>query len=450
MTIATMDQASGETSEIICSERCGALKETLCIQGGHPLQGKVRVSGAKNAGLVLMAASIMAEGETILDNLPRIRDVEVMIEILNDIGVATAWNPDDSLSICPPSGQVKNHTSYDLAKQMRASNLFLGSMLGRQGEAVVSLPGGCDIGSRPMDLHIKGVMALGADIKIEHGYIFASLKKPSGSRVYLDFPSVGATENIMMMAAKTPGTSIIENAAKEPEIVDLANFLNSMGARIRGAGTDLIKIEGVSSLKAGRYAIIPDRIEAGTYMIGAAISGGEVQVENIIPTHLHPVIAKLQETGARVEENDRGLLVRAGHRISPVDIKTLPYPGFPTDMQSQMMALLSLAPGSSMIVENVFENRFQIVDELKRMGANIKVEGHTAVIEGVKNLYGARVKATDLRAGAALVLAALVAEGETEIEEAIHIFRGYEDIVEKLTSLGAKVQKGYMEGDYTD
>ncbi len=450
MTTAIIDQLMGETAPIKSGERCGPLKETLCIEGGHPLHGLVRVSGAKNAGLVLMAASIMGDGETILDNLPRIRDVEVMIEILNDIGVDTSWNEDDSLSICPPAGKVKNHTSYDLAKQMRASNLFLGSMLGRQGEAIVSLPGGCDIGSRPMDLHIKGVAALGTEVKIEHGYIFANTKQPSGARVYLDFPSVGATENIMMIAAKTPGTSIIENAAKEPEIVDLANFLNSMGARIRGAGTDLIKIEGVSSLKAGRYAIIPDRIEAGTYMVGAAISGGEIQVENIIPTHLHPIIAKLQETGAHIEENDRGLLVRAGNKISPVDIKTLPYPGFPTDMQSQMMALLSLAPGSSMIVENVFENRFQIVDELKRMGANIKVEGHTAVIEGVKNLYGAQVKATDLRAGAALVLAALTAEGETEIEDAIHIFRGYEDIVEKLTTLGAKVHKGYMEGEYTD
>ena len=388
-----------------------------------------------------MAASILADGETILDNLPRIRDVEVMILILNDIGVDTCWNQDGSLSICPPAGKVKNHTSYELAKLMRASNLFLGSMLGRQGEAIVSLPGGCDIGSRPMDLHIKGMMALGTEIIIEHGYIFACARKPGGARVYLDFPSVGATENIMMMAVKTPGTSIIENVAKEPEIVDLANFLNSMGAKIRGAGTDLIKIEGVTTLKAGRYAIIPDRIEAGTYMIAAAISGGEVQVENVIPTHLHPVVAKLQETGAYVEENDRGILVRAGERIAPVDIKTLPYPGFPTDMQSQMMALLSLAPGSSVIVENVFENRFQIVDELKRMGANIKVEGHTAVIEGVKNLYGARVKATDLRAGAALVLAALTAKGETEIDDAVHIFRGYENIVDKLTALGAKVKE---------
>ena len=416
------------------------LKDSLLVEGGHPLYGKVRVSGAKNAGLVLMTASIMADGETILDNLPRIRDVEVMIQILNDIGAKSKWNEDGSLSICSPAGSLKNPTSYELAKKLRASNLFLGAMLGRQAEAVVSLPGGCDIGSRPMDLHIKGVQALGAETQIEHGYIYACMKHGRGGRVYLDFPSVGATENIMMLAAKTPGITIIENAAKEPEIVDLANFLNAMGAKIRGTGTDVIKVEGVEELKAIRHAIIPDRIEAGTFMVAAAISGGEILVENVIPTHLHPVVAKLKEMGAFVEENDQGILVRAGEKVMPVDIKTLPYPGFPTDMQSQMMALLCLSRGSSMIVENVFENRFQIVDELNRMGAKIKVEGHTAVVEGVKTLYGTRVKATDLRAGAALVLAALAARGQTVIENAIHIFRGYENLSEKLNQLGAKVQ----------
>lgn len=382
----------------------------------------------------------MADGETILDNLPRIRDVEVMIELLNDIGVNTRWNDDCSLSICPPSGRVMNKTSYDLSKQLRASNLFLGGILGREGEAVISMPGGCDIGSRPMDLHIKGLQAMGTHFDIEHGYIYAKASKAKGARVYLDFPSVGATENIMMMAARTPGATLIENAAKEPEIVDLANFLNSMGARIRGGGTDLIKIEGVGKLKAGRYAIIPDRIEAGTFMVAAAISKGDVFIENIIPTHLYPIIAKLQETGATISELDGGIRVQGGGSILPVDIKTLPYPGFPTDMQSQMMALLCLARGSSVIVENVFENRFQIVDELKRMGAHIKVEGHTAVVQGVKNLYGARVKATDLRAGAALVLAALAAQGITEIEKAQHIFRGYEDILDKLRGLGSQVE----------
>lgn len=382
----------------------------------------------------------MAEGETILDNVPRIRDVEVLIQILEDLGVRIHWNEDGSLSICPPSSGLKTHTSYELSKKLRASNLLLGALLGSQGEAQVSLPGGCDIGSRPMDLHIKGVQALGAQVDLESGYIYAKAKDRSGSRVYLDFPSVGATENIIMMAAKTPGQTVIENAAKEPEIVDLANFINSMGGRIRGAGTDVIKIEGVPALKAGRYAIIPDRIEAGTYMIAGAITGGEILVENVIPTHLHPIIAKLQETGTQVEEVKQGVLVKAARHITPVDIKTLPYPGFPTDMQSQMMALLCHAQGSSVIVENVFENRFQIVDELKRMGAHIKVEGHTAVVEGGTHLSGAKVRATDLRAGAALVLAALAAEGETEIEEAGHIFRGYEKIEDKLKSLGARVR----------
>ncbi len=415
------------------------MSDTLVIEGGQSLQGQVMISGAKNAGLVLMAASIMADGETILDNVPLINDVEVMICILNDIGVKTQWREDGSLSICPPQGGVQNHTSYELSKLLRASNLFLGAMLGRQGEATISLPGGCDIGTRPMDLHIKGLQALGADLELEHGYIYGRVKQANGARVYLDFPSVGATENIMMMAAKTTGQSIIENAAKEPEIVDLANFLNFMGAKVRGAGTDIIKIEGVNELKPGRYAIIPDRIEAGTYMIAAAISGGEILVQNVIPTHLHPVIAKLQEAGAIVQETDQGILVRAGKQILPIDIKTLPYPGFPTDMQSQMMAFLSLASGSSMIVENVFENRFQIVDEFKRMGARIKVEGHTAVIDGVNSLFGARVKATDLRAGAALILGGLAAEGETIIENAGYIFRGYENIKDKFNALGAKL-----------
>ncbi|HZK42894.1 MAG TPA: UDP-N-acetylglucosamine 1-carboxyvinyltransferase [Syntrophomonadaceae bacterium] len=412
---------------------------TLKIEGGYPLHGQVRVSGAKNAGLALMAASILADGEVVLDNLPRIRDVEVMTEILNEIGVTTTWRLDGSLSIYAPEKNLKIKTPYELAKLLRASNLFLGAMLGRQREAVISLPGGCDIGSRPMDLHIKGVQALGSEVEIEHGYIHARAKNPKGASVYLDFPSVGATENIIMMASKTPGISIIENAAKEPEIVDLANFLNSMGAKIRGAGTDVIKIEGVSELKGGHYSIIPDRIEAGTFMIAAVITNGEILVENVIPTHLNPVIAKLQETGAIIENKETGLLVRPGKFITPINIKTLPYPGFPTDMQSQMMSLLCLAKGSSIIVENVFENRFQIVDELKRMGAKVKVEGHTAVVEGVDHLYGAAVKATDLRAGAALILSALSAHGVTTIEDAIHIFRGYEDIKEKLEGLGAKV-----------
>lgn len=416
------------------------MKDNLVIEGGTPLFGKVHVSGAKNAGLVIMAASIIAEGETILDNIPRIRDVEVMTQILNELGAATRWNEDNSLSIIVDPNNINPRTPYELAKQLRASNLLLGAMLGCRGEAIISMPGGCDIGSRPMDLHIKGIEALGAKTRIEHGYIYAKGESLKGGRVYLDFPSVGATENIMMMAARAKGISIIENAAKEPEIVDLANYLNSIGARVRGAGTDVIKIEGAERLTAGRYGIIPDRIEAGTYMVAAAITGGEVLVENVIPTHLHPIVAKLQETGALVEETDQGVRVKAGPHIRPVDIKTLPYPGFPTDMQSQMMALLCIAEGSSVIVENVFENRFQIVDELKRMGAKIKVEGHTAVVEGTSKLCGARVRATDLRAGAALVLGALAAEGTSNIENAVHIFRGYENLIGKLKGLGAVLQ----------
>ncbi|SHH21325.1 UDP-N-acetylglucosamine 1-carboxyvinyltransferase [Thermosyntropha lipolytica DSM 11003] len=415
------------------------MEDILIVKGGTPLYGSIRVSGAKNAGLVLMVAAILAEGETILDNMPRIRDVEVMTFILNELGVRTEWKDDNSLAIYSPPGRIKTKTSYELSRMLRASNLFLGALLGREKEAAISLPGGCDIGSRPMDLHLKGVQALGAEVEIEHGYIYACTKRPRGNNVYLDFPSVGATENIIMMAVKTPGNTVIENAAKEPEIVDLANFLNSMGAKIRGAGTDVIKIEGVSELKPVRYAIIPDRIEAGTFMVAGAISKGEVLVENVIPTHIYPVIAKLQEAGAVVKETESGILVKAGDKIRPVDIKTLPYPGFPTDMQSQMMAMLCLAEGTSVIVENVFENRFQIVDELKRMGADIKVEGHTAVVKGVKKLYGTKVRATDLRAGAALILAGLVAEGETVIEEAIHIFRGYENIAQKLNHLGAQI-----------
>lgn len=416
------------------------MKDKMVIVGGQPLYGNVRISGAKNAGLVLIAASIMAEGETRLDNVPRICDVEVMIEILNEMGVKSGWNEDGSLSICPPSRDIGIKTPDELAKKLRASNLFLGALLGRQREAQVSMPGGCDIGSRPMDLHLKGVQALGAEVEIEHGYIYARNKTAGGSRVYLDFPSVGATENIMMMACKTPGQSIIENAAKEPEIVDLANFLNSMGAKIRGAGTDIIKIEGVPVLKAVHYGIIPDRIEAGTYMTAAAITGGEVQVENIIPTHLHPIIAKLQETGATIRETEQGMVVKGSERILPADIKTMPYPGFPTDMQSQMIALLSLAQGTSVVVENVFENRFQIIDEFIRMGAKIKLEGRSAIVEGTPQLFGARVKATDLRAGAALVLCGLAASGTTVIDDAIHIFRGYENIREKLSALGANVK----------
>ncbi|MGE5372986.1 MAG: UDP-N-acetylglucosamine 1-carboxyvinyltransferase [Solirubrobacterales bacterium] len=411
---------------------------SLIIEGGSRVNGSVRVSGAKNASLVVIAAAVLARGKTTLENVPRIKDVEVLLDILQGQGAKAAWLPDGSLEIETPDN-IGTETPYELSKLLRASNLLLGSLLGRRGSARIALPGGCDIGSRPMDLHLKGLQALGAKVNLEHGYIEATAPVLQGGRVYLDFPSVGATENIMMLAAATRGQTIIENAAKEPEIVDLANFLNAMGAKIRGAGTDLIRVEGVGNLQGTRYAVIPDRIEAGTYMAAATITGGEVYVENVIPAHLHPIKAKLEETGSEVTVENGGIRVKGQNAIRPVDIKTLPYPGFPTDMQSQMIALMAVAQGTSIVVENVFENRFQMVDEIKRMGAKIKVEGHTAVVEGVDQLYGTTVKATDLRAGAGLILAALVAKGRTEIENAHYIYRGYENIREKLISLGVNV-----------
>ncbi len=393
------------------------MRDSLIIEGGHRVCGEVRVSGAKNASLVIIAASILAHGRTQLENVPKIKDVEVLLDILKYQGCMVEWEDDGTLAIEVPDN-ILSESPYELSKKLRASNLLLGSLLGRRRQAKISLPGGCDIGSRPMDLHLKGLQVLGSKVILEHGYIEASATKLQGGRIYLDFPSVGATENIMMLASTTPGTTIIDNAAKEPEIVDLANFLSAMGARIRGAGTDLIKIDGAEELKAVRYAVIPDRIEAGTYMAAAAATGGDVMIENVIPTHLLPIKAKLVELGADVTKINGGIRVRGKDKIYPVDIKTLPYPGFPTDMQSQMLAILTIAQGTSVIVENVFENRFQMVDELKRMGAKVKVEGHTAVVEGVSHLHGARVKATDLRAGAALILAALMARGQTEIDNA--------------------------------
>ncbi|NLB18698.1 MAG: UDP-N-acetylglucosamine 1-carboxyvinyltransferase [Syntrophomonadaceae bacterium] len=414
------------------------MRDSLIIEGGHRVCGEVRVSGAKNASLVIIAASILAHGRTQLENVPKIKDVEVLLDILKYQGCMVEWEDDGTLAIEVPDN-ILSESPYELSKKLRASNLLLGSLLGRRRQAKISLPGGCDIGSRPMDLHLKGLQVLGSKVILEHGYIEASATKLQGGRIYLDFPSVGATENIMMLASTTPGTTIIDNAAKEPEIVDLANFLSAMGARIRGAGTDLIKIDGAEELKAVRYAVIPDRIEAGTYMAAAAATGGDVMIENVIPTHLLPIKAKLVELGADVTQINGGIRVRGKDKIYPVDIKTLPYPGFPTDMLSQMLAILTIAQGTSVIVENVFENRFQMVDELKRMGAKVKVEGHTAVVEGVSHLHGARVKATDLRAGAALILAAFMARGQTEIDNAHYIFRGYEDIEDKLRGLGVKV-----------
>ncbi|MBM7853790.1 UDP-N-acetylglucosamine 1-carboxyvinyltransferase [Desulfohalotomaculum tongense] len=412
----------------------------VIIKGGRPLEGKVRISGAKNASLAILCASLMADKPLVLENIPYINDVKVLIEIIGTIGAKIYWQDYQSLYIEPPE-KINGDAPYELVKKLRASNLLLGPMLAKFGCAKVSLPGGCNIGSRPMDLHFKGLRGLGAEVSLERGHIIGRAGKLTGTQIYLDFPSVGATENIMMAACLAEGQTIIENVAKEPEIVDLANFLNAMGAKVRGAGTDIIKIEGVTSLdKCQRYSIIPDRIEAGTYMVAAAATRGNVLIENVIPKHVEPLIAKLREANVDVEESEDTITVTAGKQLKPVDIKTLPYPGFPTDLQSQMMVFLSTVPGTSVIIENIFENRFQVADELKRLGAKIKVEGRMAVIEGGSSLHGAHVKATDLRAGAALVIAGLAASGETHISNAIYIYRGYQDIENKLKLLGAEVR----------
>ncbi|TYP58799.1 UDP-N-acetylglucosamine 1-carboxyvinyltransferase [Thermosediminibacter litoriperuensis] len=412
---------------------------SFIIEGGESLKGTVRASGAKNAVLPVMAASLLAEGECVIEDVPELEDVRVMREVLSSLG-AGCETKESSLKINPDNIDTCE-APYELVRKMRASFLVMGPLLAKYGRARISLPGGCAIGSRPIDLHLKGFSALGAEIDLGHGFVEARCEKLKGNIIYLDFPSVGATENIMMAAALAEGQTIIENAAKEPEIVDLANFLNSMGAHIRGAGTDIIKIEGVKSLKGISYTVIPDRIEAGTYLIAGAITNGDVLVENVVSEHLKPLIAKLIECGAEVTEGEDGIRVVGKGRPNPVDVKTMPYPGFPTDMQAQMMAYLSLCNGNSMIIETVFENRFMHVEELKRMGARIRIEGRSAMIEGVEKLSGAPVKATDLRAGAALILAGLAAEGTTEVMNAQHVDRGYENIVEKLRSIGAKIKR---------
>lgn len=412
----------------------------IVIRGGKPLRGRVKISGAKNASLAVLCATILSRETIVLDNIPNISDVRVMIEIINSMGARATWENIDTLKIIP-SELVDVEAPYHLVKKLRASNLLLGPVLARFGRARVAMPGGCNIGVRPMDLHFKGLAGLGAELSTERGYVSGRVPgRLTGARIYLDFPSVGATENIMMAACLAVGQTLIENAAKEPEIVDLANFLNSMGARVRGAGTDVIKIDGVPNLEAGcRYSIIPDRIEAGTFMVATAATGGDVTLENLIPVHLEPLSAKLREANVDVFEEEDTLRVKAEKTLRPIDIKTMPYPGFPTDMQSQLMAMLATAPGTSMIIENIFENRFMVANELKRMGARIKVEGRMAVIEGVSALHGAQVKATDLRSGAALIVAGLMATGETEIFNAVYIDRGYHNLEDKLSLLGATI-----------
>ncbi len=413
------------------------------ISEGVPLNGRIKVDGAKNSVLPIMAASLLGETKSIIEEVPDLNDVKIMCELLKSLGAVVEPQKNKSSSIAFYHRDITNSTApYELVNKLRASFLVMGPMLAKTGFVRVALPGGCAIGSRPVDLHLKGFTALGAEITQGHGYVEARrTKKLIGNKIYLDFPSVGATENIMMAAVLAEGQTCIENAAIEPEIVDLASYLNEMGACIRGAGTDTIRIEGVEKLCGCTHTVIPDRIEAGTYMVAAAITHGNVRIENVVPDHLKPIIAKLKEIGAEIEENTSSVTVKSSYDLKPIDLKTLPYPGFPTDMQSQMTALLSCSSGTSIVTETIFENRFMYVSELKRMGANIKIDGRTAVIEGKKCLTGASVKATDLRAGAALVLAGLAAEGATEISDIQHIDRGYCALDIKLKALGAKIER---------
>ena len=413
----------------------------LIIQGGTPLNGDVRISGAKNAVLPILAATLLADGVAVIENVPHLHDVTTTVELLGCMGVQVVMGEKLSLEVDPST--ITNFCApYDLVKTMRSSILVLGPLLARFGEAEVSLPGGCAIGSRPVNLHIKGLQDMGADIEVVNGIIKAKAKRLKGARIVLDIVTVTGTENLMMAAALADGITILENAAREPEIVDLANFLNAMGAKITGAGTDTITIEGVESLKGVKYSVLPDRIETGTFLVAAAISGGKITVKDTDPTLLDVVLDKLVEAGADIEVGDDWIsLDMHGKRPKAVNIRTAPYPAFPTDMQAQFTALNVVAEGTSTIVETVFENRFMHVQELQRMGADIELEGNTAIVKGVDKLTGAPIMATDLRASASLILAGVIAEDETIVERIYHIDRGYELIEEKLAQLGAQIRR---------
>ena len=410
------------------------------MNGGSPLVGEVAIGGAKNAALGILAAAIMTDEDVLIENLPDVKDINVMLEAIRAIGANVERLDRHSVKI--NASTVKDVLVDDeFIRRIRASYYFIGALLGKYKSAEVALPGGCNIGSRPIDLHLKGFKALGAEIKIESGRVKAHAIDLVAADIYLDTVSVGATINIMMAASLAEGRTLIENAAKEPHIVDVANFLNSMGADIKGAGTDVIRIKGVKSLHGSQYSIIPDQIEAGTFMCAAAITKGDITVKNVIPKHMEAISAKLMEMGCEVVEFDDAIRVIAKNNQKSTNIKTLPYPGFPTDMQPQITTALALASGSSLVVESIFENRFKYVDELARMGTNIKVEGNTAMVIGVEKLRGASLKAPDLRAGAALVLAGLAAEGQTTVDDIKYIKRGYEDFEGKLVSLGADIRE---------
>ena len=412
--------------------------DKFVIMGGRRLTGEVTISGAKNAAVAVIPAALLVEGTCRIENMPSIKDVGVICDILVQLGAKVKYIDEHTIEI--NSEKLKGWTApYEMVQKMRASYYLIGSLLGRFNHAEVAMPGGCNFGVRPIDQHIKGFEALGAKVDITHGIIEAHATKLKAAQIYLDVVSVGATINIILAAVRADGITVIENASKEPHVVDVANFLNAMGANVRGAGTDVIKIKGVEKLTGGTYSIIPDQIEAGTFMIAAAATGGDVLIKNVIPKHLESITAKLVEMNVIVEEFDDSVRVTRTGKLHKANVKTLPYPGFPTDLQPQIVALLTIAEGTSVITESVWDNRFQYVDELRRLGAHITVDGKVAVIEGVANLSGSPVRATDLRAGASMVIAALVAQGVTEIHELFHIDRGYEDLESKLRDLGAQI-----------
>lgn len=419
----------------------GNTLEKIIVRGGNRLNGTVKVEGAKNAVLPVIAATLLAsEGKSVIHDVPALSDVFTISEVLRYLN-AEVTIEGNKIAV-DASGELKLGAPFEYVRKMRASVLVMGALLARNGRARVALPGGCAIGSRPIDQHLKGFEAMGASVRVGNGFIDAEVNgRLRGAKIYLDFPSVGATENIMMAAVLAEGTTIIENCAKEPEIVDLANFLNAMGAKVRGAGTGTIRIEGVSKLYGTVHTVIPDRIEAGTFMVATAITGGNVLIQGAVPEHLSSLIAKLEEMGVKIVEEETGLRVIAPEKLKAVDIKTMPHPGFPTDMQSQMMALLLKAEGTSMITETVFENRFMHVEEFRRMNADVKIEGRSVIINGPCNLQGAEVAATDLRAAAALIIAGLASEGYTRVTELKHLDRGYVRFHEKLAALGADIER---------
>lgn len=419
--------------------------DKIIITGGQKLEGEIPISGSKNAALPILAATLLGKGDSHLTHVPDLKDVTTILKLLRRLGVTVQ---EDGNGLTLNTRTLTSHDApYELVKTMRAAILVLGPLLARLGEAEVSLPGGCAIGARPINLHLMGLEKMGCEIEIRNGYVHARLregpaknsKRLHGARIYMDTPTVTGTENLMMAATLAEGTTILENAAREPEVVDLAHFLCSMGARINGAGTDIITIEGVQELKPRDYRIMPDRIEAGTYMVAGAITGGDIYIKHCIPKHLEAVIFKLKEAGVQIMEDVDGLRVKGLDRPKPVDVKTLPYPGFPTDMQAQMMALMSMGTGRCVITETIFEGRFTHVGELRRMGADIKIQGSSAIIQGVPRLLGAPVMASDLRASACLILAGLAAEGETQVLRVYHLDRGYERIEAKLQKVGAKI-----------